>query len=177
MNSFSRYQILFRPVVKEDIEQLRLWRNREDIRSVMASDSVVSEEQQSVWFASLSSSSKVHFSLSFRGELIGYANVTFKDNLAETGLYIGHDKYRGTFLSFCVGFGLSEWCFEQSNIEEIKATVLSTNEAALRYNESLGYQKKKEEGGWVYLTKSLTELEGAKLKLSSLLERFNDQKS
>ncbi|MFT4766768.1 MAG: hypothetical protein ACI9OH_003901, partial [Oleispira sp.] len=46
----SGYGVELRSVVESDIEMLRQWRNKDDIRSMMKSTSYITKEQQKAWF-------------------------------------------------------------------------------------------------------------------------------
>lgn len=172
---FKRYQIEYRVIEQGDIEQLRQWRNRDDIRLMMVDQSEISPEQQQAWFERLGThKNRHHFALWFRDQLIGYANASLDESKsASTGLYIGHEKYRGSMLALCVGVGLSEWCFEQLPITSISAQVAPHNQAALRFNESLGYRVVEQNDNWVFLSKSQQEFEQARERLLPLLSRFS----
>ncbi|WP_067217194.1 GNAT family N-acetyltransferase [Marinomonas gallaica] len=171
---FKRYQIEFRAIEHNDIEQLRQWRNRDDIRLMMVDQSEISVEQQLAWFERLpTQTNRYHFALWFRDQLIGYANASLDEpDSASTGLYIGHEKYRGSMLAICVGVGLSEWCFEQLPITRISAQVAPHNQAALRFNESLGYRMVEQNESWVFLSKTQQDFEQARERLYPLLSRF-----
>lgn len=171
---FKRYQIEFRTIEQADIEQLRQWRNRDDIRLMMVDQSEISPEQQQAWFERLDTQpNRYHFALWFRDQLIGYANAALiESDCASTGLYIGHEKYRGSMLAICVGVGLSEWCFAELPIRSISAQVAPHNQAALRFNESLGYQVVEQNEQWVYLSKTQPEFEQARERLTPMLARF-----
>lgn len=174
---FKRYQIEFRDIEQSDIEQLRQWRNRDDIRLMMVDQSCISEAQQQAWFNGLANqSNRYHFALWFRDQLIGYANATLlEDSVVSTGLYIGHDKYRGSMLALCVGVGLSEWCFEQLSAAHICAQVAPHNQAALRFNASLGYHITQQNECWVFLSKTQQEFEQARERLWPVLSRFSER--
>ncbi|WP_158541206.1 GNAT family N-acetyltransferase [Marinomonas piezotolerans] len=171
---FKRYQVEFRTVEQDDIEQLRQWRNSDDIRLMMVDQSEISVEQQKEWFEHLHTQiNRYHFALWFRDQLIGYANASLDEPYsASTGLYIGHEKYRGSMLAICVGVGLSEWCFELLSISNIKAQVAPHNQAALRFNESLGYRVVEQNDNWVFLSKTKNEFEQARKGLLPTLSRF-----
>ncbi|WP_417504409.1 GNAT family N-acetyltransferase [Marinomonas gallaica] len=172
---FKRYQIEFRAIEHDDIEQLRQWRNRDDIRLMMVDQSQISQVQQQTWFERLGTQvNRHHFALWFRDQLIGYANASLDEpDSASTGLYIGHEKYRGSMLAICVGVGLSEWCFEQLPISSIDAQVAPYNQAALRFNESLGYRVVEQNENWVFLSKTQHEFEQARERLLPMLSRFS----
>ena len=148
----SGYGVDLRTVVQSDIETLRQWRNREDIRSMMKSTSYITEEQQQAWFDSLEDASHVrHFLISYKGEAIGSATLTglsfvsgFTDDLEnadeiEPGLYIGHEKYQNNILAFAPSLLICDYCFDELQVKKLTATVNASNKQALSYNLKLGY--------------------------------------
>lgn len=150
----SGYGVELRKVVQSDIETLRLWRNRDDIRLMMKSTNYISEEQQQTWFNSLEEASHVrHFVITYKGEAVGSATLTgtkfvsgFTDDLEnaseiEPGLYIGHENYQNNILAFAPSLLMCDYCFDELGLERLIATVNANNKQALSYNERLGYKE------------------------------------
>lgn len=44
--------LILREITKEDIEQIRLWRNREEVRTRFIHDDLITESQQETWYRS-----------------------------------------------------------------------------------------------------------------------------
>lgn len=150
----SGYGVELRSVIKSDIEMLRQWRNKDHIRSMMKSTSYITKEQQQVWFDSLEDATHVrHFLISYKEQAVGSATLTgtsfvsgFTDDLEnareiETGLYIGHESYRNNILAFAPSLLTCDYCFDELQVEQLVATVNSSNKQALSYNEKLGYKE------------------------------------
>lgn len=150
----SGYGVELRSVIKSDIEMLRQWRNKDHIRSMMKSTSYITKEQQQVWFDSLEDATHVrHFLISYKEQAVGSATLTatsfvsgFTDDLEnareiETGLYIGHESYRNNILAFAPSLLACDYCFDELQVEQLVATVNSSNKQALSYNEKLGYKE------------------------------------
>jgi RimJ/RimL family protein N-acetyltransferase len=150
----SGYGVEMRSVVKSDIEMLRQWRNKDHIRSMMKSTSYITKEQQQIWFDGLEVATHVrHFLISYKEQAVGSATLTgtsfvsgFTDDLEnareiETGLYIGHESYRNNILAFAPSLLACDYCFDELQVEQLVATVNSSNKQALSYNEKLGYKE------------------------------------
>ncbi|MFT5712028.1 MAG: RimJ/RimL family protein N-acetyltransferase [Glaciecola sp.] len=150
----SGYGVELRSVVESDIEMLRQWRNKDDIRSMMKSTSYITKEQQKAWFDGLEDATHVrHFLISYKEQGVGSATLTgtsfvsgFTDDLEnakeiETGLYIGHESYRNNILAFAPSLLTCDYCFDELQVERLVAMVNSSNKQALSYNERLGYKK------------------------------------
>lgn len=150
----SGYGVELRTVVQSDIEVLRQWRNRDDIRLMMKSTSYISEEQQQAWFNSLEEASHArHFIITYKDEAVGSGTLTgtkfvsgFTDDLEnaseiEPGLYIGHERYRNNILAFAPSLLMCDYCFDELQVKRLIATVNGDNKQALSYNEKLGYKE------------------------------------
>ena len=153
-HKLSGYGVELRAVVQDDIETLRQWRNRDDIRSMMKSTSYISKEQQQAWFNSLEDGTNIrHFLITYKGEGVGSATLKglkfvsgFTDDLEnakeiEPGLYIGHENYRNNILAFAPSLVMCDYCFDELQVERLIATVNVNNAQALSYNEKLGYKE------------------------------------
>ena len=149
--------VRLRVIEERDLEMVRSWRNDPNISQFMLSQNIISESQQKQWFALVSSShSQLHFIIEYKGAPIGVANLKAlnSDSLIgathiEPGLYISDDRYRGSFLAFCPAITLNDYCFDVLGCQYLVARVLPNNEAALRYNSSLGYEKINDDGGLI----------------------------
>lgn len=153
-HKLSGYGVDLRSVLQSDIETLRQWRNRDDIRSMMKSTAYITPEQQQSWFEGLEDATHVrHFLVSYRDEAIGSATLSglsfvsgFTDDLEnakeiEPGLYIGHERYRNNILAFAPSLVVCDYCFDELQVSKLIATVNASNKAALSYNKKLGYQE------------------------------------
>ncbi|MBF7072359.1 GNAT family N-acetyltransferase [Glaciecola sp. MH2013] len=166
MTHLSGFGVVLRPINEEDLSDLLRWRNREDIRSMMKSQSIISMDDHRRWFSSIvqlnnadiDSKAAQHctsdsiaiqsqyFAICYKAELIGSANITTealslsKASEVEPGLYIGHERYRGNILAFAPSLVLNDYCFKELKVKRICATVHANNHQALAYNAKLGYK-------------------------------------
>ncbi|WP_185969289.1 GNAT family N-acetyltransferase [Aliiglaciecola sp. M165] len=147
--TLNGYQVTLRPVLHSDLETLRAWRNSPEVSEHMLSQSTINQEQQLAWFKKVQRDpSQAHFIISYRGEDIGSSNI--KSRLAgetleqarviEPGLYIADPRYRGNILAFSPTLLINDFCFETLGCKKLVAVVKSTNQAALKYNQKLGYK-------------------------------------
>ena len=150
----SGYGVELRKIVQSDIETLRQWRNRDDIRLMMKSTNFISEEQQQTWFNSLQEATHArHFLITYKDEAVGSATLTgtkfvsgFTDDLEnaseiEPGLYIGHESYRNNILAFAPSLLMCDYCFDELQVKQLIANVNANNKQALSYNKKLGYRE------------------------------------
>lgn len=142
------FGVQLKPLKHEQIEQVRLWRNTPEISQYMFKQREISQKQQEVWFKSLEKKENVGFWLAyFKNEVIGVVNVTSENDNSiekalklEPGLYmVPESRYKNSILAFCPSLALVDHFF-QLGTQMMEAKVKSTNTAALRYNEALGYK-------------------------------------
>ena len=145
----SGYQVVMRPVERDDLEMLRTWRNSQNVRQFMLSHSAISAEQQNAWFSKINrDSSQLHFVICYKGTIIGSANIKTHDNagdinnsqVLEPGLYIGDERYRNNILAFAPTLLVNDYCFDFLHCTKLVAVVKADNKAALNYNAKLGYK-------------------------------------
>lgn len=142
------FGVQLKPLEQEQIERVRLWRNNPEISQFMFEQGEISQEQQQAWFDSLKKKDNVGFWLAhYKNEVIGVINVTSvngssveKASTLEPGLYmVPESRYKNSILAFCPSLALIDYFFKIGT-QVMEAKVKSTNSAALRYNEMLGYK-------------------------------------
>lgn len=143
------YQVVLRPIVKSDIEQLRLWRNSATVQAHMLDQREITAAQQAEWFEKIQHDEREqHWLIFFRDKPIGSINLKCVDDSsvlgsAKTvfaGLYIGEPAYQANIIAFAPSLALYDFCFECLSVTRFKAVVKASNQAALNYNERLGYR-------------------------------------
>ncbi|MCE2571543.1 GNAT family N-acetyltransferase [Motilimonas eburnea] len=176
--AISAYKVVLRAITEDDIETLRQWRNQDDIRSQMLDQQIITTQQQLAWFKGLGQlDTQQHFALEYKGQLVGYANIKSPtkqslrqaEQTLETGLYLGDKKYRGTFLAFCVALALTDYCFDELKAKQLIATVLPSNQAALNFNQQLGYVIDNQDNEQVSMMLALADYEISKAKLTRFI--------
>lgn len=173
------YQVRLLPVAGEHIEQMRQWRNSEHVRQQMLSTDDISKKQQREWFSLLPKKhNERHYVIQYKERLIGACNIKSHPHKAdittskayEMGLYIGDTDYMGNIIAFSPTLLLNDYCFDVLEADYLYAVVKSTNHAALRYNEKLGYREKKA-GDLIELTLNKSDYETSTRPLKMLLNR------
>ncbi|MDF3125813.1 GNAT family N-acetyltransferase [Rheinheimera sp. 1928-s] len=147
-DEIAAFNVLLKPLQQDDLAQVLIWRNSPEVSSHMLDQSEISPERQQSWFERISSDRRqMQFVICYKNQKVGACNLKSPTALAvaeceavETGFYLGEAKYRGTILAFFAALALNQYAFEQLGIKLLKAQVKSTNSAALRFNEQLGYQ-------------------------------------
>lgn len=137
--------LLLLPLTKNDIEQVRVWRNSERILDTTVSKSKISKEQQIQWFKNLSDKDH-YFKILFNDSFIGVASLKYDNDINDydPGIFIGNDDYEGMGLGFSASLLLIIFAFDCLSLGSITARILNSNKPAIRMNKSLGYTLFKE---------------------------------
>lgn len=114
----------------------------------MLSQDHITPEQQVTWFQRIHyATDQQHFMIQYKGVSVGVVNIKalgnellFGASVIEIGLYIYEEKYRGNFLAFCPALAISDYCFDYLACDQLYAKVIANNNAAIRFNEALGYK-------------------------------------
>ena len=172
-----------RPIAYDDLETIREWRNHDDVRMHMLNQSLITTAQQVEWFEQLAQRTDCqYFVICFNDQPHGVANIRSFDGepiteakRLEPGLYLAPDsKYRSTVLSFSPALALNEAAFEQTQCELLVARVFKSNETAIRFNKTLGYnapQVIQESSDLVSMALTVSNHDAAKERLN-ILQRF-----
>ncbi|WJG10573.1 GNAT family N-acetyltransferase [Aliiglaciecola sp. LCG003] len=173
------YGVKLRPVGADDLEQLRQWRNDPQVSQFMLSQKPISAEQQSAWFAHIQrATNQLHFVIEYKGSAIGSANIKTRGGVKslsgahsiEPGLYIGEPKYRQNIIAFSPTLLLNDYCFDVLKCQHLRAIVKANNQAALNYNQKLGYRTV-QSGDLIEIELNFEDYQRCSVTLKSLLSR------
>jgi RimJ/RimL family protein N-acetyltransferase len=134
-----------RPLAKEDIEQVRAWRNSDEVARWHAERDQISAEQQKGWFASLQTKpdkAQVWIIETREGRSLGVIHI--KDihpvhRSGEVGLYIGAVEDRGNFHASEAFYLVLDHGFAALGLHKIIGHYLTENTAARRLNAHFGF--------------------------------------
>ena len=148
--------IRLRPLEREDLRQLRDWRNDPEIFSRVREYRYLNMENQEAWFNSLRDDRKtIMFGVEDRtpteygGEnriLIGVCGLTYIDWIAqkaEISLYIGDKDYRGMGIGLKMLNLLAKYAFEECNLIRLWGEIYDS-EPIIQLFKRAGYIKEGE---------------------------------
>jgi UDP-4-amino-4,6-dideoxy-N-acetyl-beta-L-altrosamine N-acetyltransferase len=138
----SKYNIRFTRLKEEDLELVRHWRNHPSINKYMVYREQISEQMQKEWFVSVDNNDNLYFIIEYKGKKIGLINgkdINWDDKSMETGIFIWNKYYRKTHIpTICTlifaELGVAIWELKP------RATILRSNDRALKYNKVLGFK-------------------------------------
>lgn len=140
-------------MLEEDIELVRNWRNKEYVRNQLLSQNTISEDDQRRWFTNVQANEEEEkYFLALDGDFkfgLFYLKAITSDS-AETGAFVGEEKYLSTHKPITAAFLLMCYCFDELKLKQLTACHFKTNKRASRSDAFLGYITTKEEDGVVY---------------------------
>lgn len=180
MTSYNNYcasigKVSIQPICKNDIEQIRNWRNSDRIRSTTLSKNHITKEMQNSWFLNLENRMDYVFKIQLNSTFIGVASskiIDTKETIMQPSIYIGNSLYDGK------GYGVSgiilinDFCFDFLNSSKLIINILKSNLAAIRFNESVGYKISSEEKGFVTYSLSPDDYYRSRNKIMKLIARI-----
>lgn len=137
------------PITENDIQQIRIWRNKDHIRKNFIYDGIIDEEQQKQWFEKYKLTNNDYvFIIKENRELckkIGTVSIyNFSDDLkkAEFGrIFIGDDEAQGRGYGVLASKMICNIAFNQMNLEKLALEVFEDNKAAYHVYEKIGFKK------------------------------------
>ncbi len=143
----SKYNIRFIRLKEEDIELVRQWRNHPSIRNYMVYREQITAEMQKKWYSSINNNLNLYFIIEYKGKKIGLINgkdINWDHKTMETGIFIWNKYYRKTHIpTLCTlifaELGVAIWDLKP------RATILKSNERALKYNKMIGFKVKEDD--------------------------------
>ncbi|MFH2143601.1 MAG: GNAT family N-acetyltransferase [Bacteroidota bacterium] len=174
-----KYGVTLRRIEESDIELVRTWRNKDEIRKNMLFQEYITPEMQKKWFDSINNFSHSYYIIEYNNEKIGLINeknIDTENNTVESGLFLFGEKHYGSFIPVIASIILIEigyYLFE-GNIGYIH--VRKDNKKAIEYNETIGYYilEEMEEFYIMAITKQSFESKTVKLR-NAIKNLYGDQ--
>lgn len=153
MSIFAKYMkdksgFFVNKLTVDSIEQVRIWRNQDFVRTQMEYNQLISKEEQENWFTTIHADSTFEYYVFGEGEkpvgLVHLAHIHATNKTAEVGLFIGEANYLGTGIPFRASFFILQRAFKDLGLDCVFAKVSKENQPAMDYNISLGFVLDKE---------------------------------
>jgi RimJ/RimL family protein N-acetyltransferase len=127
---------------RDQIEQVRQWRNSENVRKYMAFRDEITPEMQESWFGKLDPATQYYYIIETSGKPVGLINIKdVHDGEGEGGIFIADESMQNGVLPLQAIIAMYDFGFNELSLQTIKAHILSTNTRAIRFNQSLGFKK------------------------------------
>jgi UDP-4-amino-4,6-dideoxy-N-acetyl-beta-L-altrosamine N-acetyltransferase len=147
IDKIERYGIRFERLSEEKIDQVRQWRNSDDVRLFMQYQKIINPKQQLNWFRSIDNNNNYYFVAHKNKIPFGVYNlkdIDINQNKAEAGVFLISKDFWELDWSMRGSFLLIDFAFNTLGLETLTAHVLKSNHRAYRYNKQLGFFENKE---------------------------------
>ncbi|MEA3443666.1 MAG: GNAT family N-acetyltransferase [Bacteroidota bacterium] len=139
-----RYGVTLKRLTHDDLELLRTWRNSQQVNQYMEYREYITPEMQEKWFGGIDNPDNNYYIIIYNDEKIGLINEKgysrFADNTSESGIFLGNEKYRNSFVPVFASLILLEMSFFFLGGNESYIRILRENSESIKYNRQLGYE-------------------------------------
>lgn len=142
MIQLQRYDVKLRQISEDDIEQVRIWRNSQEVSQFMAYRENITVEMQRKWYRNVQEKGDLFFMIHTDGIDVGVINLKDIDHqlgTAEGGIFIADNRFRNSLISFRASLCINDFAFEVLRLKALTAQILDSNLRAIRFNRALGY--------------------------------------
>ena len=144
--------IELRTIEEKDIEQIRIWRNKDNIKNKFLYSEILTQEQQRKWYQSYKEKNDdlmfiIHENALFNKDIgaIAIYNINNENQSAEYGrVMIGEDCAQGKGFAKKASIALLSFAFETLKLKTVYLEVFADNHNAVKLYETLGFEKKHE---------------------------------
>lgn len=139
----SNYGVTLRRLTKDKIEMVRNWRNDPKIVQYMEYKEYITPEMQEKWFEKINNEENYYFIIVVNEKEIGLINIrdiNYNKLEGEAGIFIYHDEFYNSTISFQASFVLYDFCFETLKMKRVLAHILKDNKRAIKFNKMIGYK-------------------------------------
>ena len=141
--------ILLRSLEIDDLEIVRKWRNKDEIRKWFINDNLISSEKQLLWYEKYKNKkNELMFIIEEKNELkmsvgaISLYNINYKKAYCELGrLMIGENEARGKGIGLIASKALCNFGFIRLNLEIIYLKVFFDNIIAINIYKKIGFNE------------------------------------
>ena len=144
--------MILRTITKDDIEQIRLWRNSEAVNQYLVTRKTVEQHEQNEWFDSLDPSTSMYFMMeesSMPFGVIYVHDVNQEEGSYWGSIFTGDTNYLNTHLPVKAVIMVVEFFFKHLHFERMYSKVHYKNLAALEMDQRMGFKEISREGEFI----------------------------
>ncbi len=134
--------ITLKKIKKEDIETIRIERNKYSVRSKMLDQKPISKLQQKEWFKKIENLKKnKYFKINYKNQIIGAGSIKDidRDNGISTWGFFIFEKFYGVF-GLLAEIKILDEIFIKNKIRKIYGHTISSNKEVLNLHKICGFK-------------------------------------
>jgi RimJ/RimL family protein N-acetyltransferase len=135
------YGVNLRSIDSKDAEQIRLWRNTQNLQQYLHSRLEISYEQQQQWYSSINTEQNCYFIATAQGKDVGFCslkNIDREKKKTEPGLFIADETIVGSALGVAIMLTLMDFANKHYGITHFWGPVLKSNQRAYSMYQQIG---------------------------------------
>lgn len=133
------------PLVKEDLEMVRDWRNSAEVSQYMYTEPKITPEDQIKWFDNISNDPLCKFwIISYDGKPLGLASITEISKVFDScfwAFYLGDNSVRGAGIGSKVEYNVLKYVFEELGLNKLRCEVMVTNPTVIEMHQKFGFRR------------------------------------
>jgi len=140
---WQQYGITLQKIRYTDIEMVRRWRNKPDIKRYMEFQTHITPAMQAKWFDKIDNHNNYFFIILHKKEAVGLIstfNINYKEGTANAGIFVWAKSALATQVPVWAVLAMLDFDFYVLGLKKTYIKVLSTNRRAIIYNKNLGYE-------------------------------------
>lgn len=152
--------IVLVPLIKQDIELVRIWRNSPEVAQYMYTENEISAEQQEAWFERIKDDdTSRYWIIEYDNKKIGLASLTGISKVLSScywAFYLGTDIPRGGGIGSKIEFNILEYVFNDLKLNKLRCEVMTFNDKVISMHEKFGFRREayyrqhvKKNGKWI----------------------------
>ncbi|MGR7920567.1 UDP-4-amino-4,6-dideoxy-N-acetyl-beta-L-altrosamine N-acetyltransferase [Zobellella denitrificans] len=135
-------QSSLRAMTAGDLKQVLSWRNHPDVRRHMFTKHIITLEEHTRWFESVSENVKKHLLIYEQDKTaLGFVHIneTARDGVADWGFYVAPEAPKG--VGTLLGQAAIEYAFITQQLHKLCGEVLAYNERSIALHLKLGFKQ------------------------------------
>jgi UDP-4-amino-4,6-dideoxy-N-acetyl-beta-L-altrosamine N-acetyltransferase len=131
------------PLMKQHLDIVYEWRNREDVRKNMYTNHVISKEEHLSWFERISKDgTKKYFIFELDNKpsgVIGFVDINLLSKSSSWAFYSGDTSIRG--IGSLMEVTALDYAFNTMGLEKLYCEVLEFNDSVIKFHKKHGFQQ------------------------------------
>ena len=135
----EQYGIRLRPMQRTDLEMIRQYRNRPDMRRWMTTDHEIQRDEMESWFGNLPEDSE-YWIVEYEGRTVGQANLkAIGPDVADPGYMFWDEEFQAGGGVPRVVLALFSYAFNVRKVRKLLGWTACDNNRALRLAKGMGF--------------------------------------
>lgn len=133
------------PLLADHIEIVRIWRNSKEVSQYMYTDTIISPEEQKLWYEKIShDNSCKYWIIEYENKKLGVASLYGISNPLKScywAFYLGDTSTRGAGIGGKVEYNVINYVFNELNLNKLRCEVFVSNDTVIKMHEKFGFRR------------------------------------